>query len=123
MKGRGNGRSRFDFEVIDIGEEVSCKRGLANALYFAYSSMPQPVFRATCISYFFFSNLCSLAALWMAGVYLGDAAGEFVYLLPGLACGIALGHKVYPFMPQLLIRKVIIILLYAVCFYNIWKAV
>ena len=32
MKGRGNGRSRFDFEVIDIGEEVSCKRGLANAL-------------------------------------------------------------------------------------------
>ena len=73
-------------------------------LYFAYSSMPQPVFRATCI-------------------YLGDAAGEFVYLLPGLACGIALGHKVYPFMPQLLIRKVIIILLYAVCFYNIWKAV
>jgi len=26
-------------------------------------------------------------------------------------------------MPQLLIRKVIIILLYAVCFYNIWKAV
>ena len=64
-----------------------------------------------------------LAALWMTGVYLGDAAGEFVYLLPGLACGIALGHKVYPFMPQLLIRKVIIILLYAVCFYNIWKAV
>ena len=59
-----------------------------------------------------------LAALWMTGVYLGDAAGEFVYLLPGLACGIALGHKVYPFMPQLLIRK-----LYAVCFYNIWKAV
>lgn len=92
-------------------------------LYFAYSSMPQPVFRATCISYFFFSNLCSLAALWMTGVYLGDAAGEFVYLLPGLACGIALGHKLYPFMPQLLIRKVIIILLYAVCFYNIWKAV
>ena len=123
MKGRGNGRSRFDFEVIDIGEEVSCKRGLANALYFAYLSMPQPVFRATCISYFFFSNLCSLAALWMTGVYLGDAAGEFVYLLPGLACGIALGHRVYPFMPQLLIRKVIIILLYAVCFYNIWKTV
>jgi len=59
----------------------------------------------------------------MTGVYLGDAAGEFVYLLPGLACGIALGHRVYPFMPQLLIRKVIIILLYAVCFYNIWKAV
>ena len=50
-----------------------------------------------------------LAALWMTGVYLGDAAGEF--------------HKVYPFMPQLLIRNVIIILLYAVCFYNIWKAV
>ena len=44
--------------------------------------MPQPVFRATCISYFFFSNLCSLAALRMTGVYLSDAAGDFVYLLP-----------------------------------------
>ena len=100
MKGRGNGRCRFTFEVIGVGEEVSWKRGLANALYFAYLSMPQPVFRATCISYFFFSNLCSLAALWMTGVYLGDAAGDFVYLLPGLACGIAWDTRYIRFAPS-----------------------
>lgn len=92
-------------------------------LYFAYTSMPQAVFRATCIGYFFFSNLCSLAALWISGIYLGDAVREFVYLLPGLACGIALGNKVFRFMPQQLIRKIIIILLYMTCFYNICKAV
>jgi uncharacterized membrane protein YfcA len=91
-------------------------------LYFAYTTMPQNVFRATCIAYFFFSNLCSLVALWITGVPLGDAAGEFVYLLPGLACGIALGHLAFPFLPQRLIRKIIIILLYATCFYNIFKA-
>ena len=92
-------------------------------LYFAYTSMPHAVFRATCIGYFLFSNLCSLAALWMSGVNIGDAVGEFVYLLPGLAGGIALGTKAYPFMPQQLIRKIIIILLCAICFYNIWKAI
>lgn len=92
-------------------------------LYFAYTSMPQPVFRATCIGYFFFSNLCSLAALWISGVDLGEAAGEFVYLLPGLACGIALGHRLFRFMPQKLIRKIILVLLCMTCFYNIWKAV
>ena len=90
-------------------------------LYFAYTTMPQNVFRATCIGYFFFSNLCSLAALWIAGVPLGDAAGEVVYLLPGLACGIALGHWAFRYMPQQMIRKIIIILLYATCLYNIFK--
>ena len=91
-------------------------------LYFAYTTMPQNVFRATCIGYFFFSNLFSLVALWIAGVPLGDATGEVVYLLPGLASGIALGHWAFRYMPQQLIRKIIIILLYATCLYNIFKA-
>ena len=91
-------------------------------LYFAYTSMPQHVFRATCIAYFFFSNTCSLAALWITGVPLGDATGEFVYLLPGLACGIALGYWAFPYMPKKLIRKIIIILLYGTCIFNICKA-
>ena len=91
-------------------------------LYFAYTSMPQNVFRATCICYFFLSNLCSLAAFWAAGIPLGDAAGEVFYLLPGLAIGIALGDWAYRFIPQRLVRKVIIVLLYMTCFYNIVKA-
>ena len=91
-------------------------------LYFAYTTMPQNVFRATCIGYFFFSNLGSLLALWIGGIPIGDAVGEFVYLLPGLACGIALGHMAFRFMPQQLIRRVIFILLCVTCFYNICKA-
>ena len=91
-------------------------------LYFAYTAMPQNVFRATCIGYFFFSNLSSLAALWITGIPIGNAVGEFVYLLPGLACGIALGHWLFRFMPQQLIRKIILVLLYVTCFYNICKA-
>ena len=91
-------------------------------LYFAYTSMPQNVFRATCIGYFFFSNLGSLIALWVTGVPIGEAVGECLFLLPGLACGIALGHWAFAFMPQQLIRKIIIILLYATCLYNICKA-
>ena len=91
-------------------------------LYFAYTSMPQNVFRATCIGYFFFSNLGSLVALWVTGVPIGEAVGEFLFLLPGLACGVALGHWAFAFMPQQLIRKIIIILLYATCLYNICKA-
>jgi len=91
-------------------------------LYFAYTTMPQNVFRATCIGYFFFSNLGSLVALWITGIPIGNAVGEFVYLLPGLACGIALGHWLFRFMPQQLIRKIILILLYVTCLYNIGKA-
>ena len=91
-------------------------------LYFAYTTMPQNVFRATCIGYFFFSNLGSLLALWISGVPIGDAVGEFVFLLPGLAGGIALGYWAFPFMPQQLIRRVIFILLCVTCFYNICKA-
>ena len=90
-------------------------------LYFAYTSMPQNVFRATCIGYFFFSNMCSLIALWLSGIPLDRAMGEVIYLLPGLAGGIALGHCVFRFMPQQLIRRLIIILLYLTCFYNIFK--
>ena len=41
-----------------------------------------------------------LAALWMTGVYLGDAAGDFVYLLPGLACGIAWDTRYIRFAPS-----------------------
>ena len=92
------------------------------ALYFAYTTMPQNVFRATCIGYFFFSNLGSLIALWISGIPIGDAVGEFIFLLPGLASGIALGHWAFHFMPQQLIRKVIFILLCVTCFYNICKA-
>ena len=91
-------------------------------LYFAYTTMPQNVFRATCIGYFFFSNLGSLIALWITGTPIGEAAREFVFLFPGLACGIALGHWAFPFIPQQLIRRIIIILLYVTCFYNICKA-
>ena len=91
-------------------------------LYFAYTTMPQNVFRATCIGYFFFSNLGSLLALWISGVPIGDAVGEFIFLLPGLAGGIALGYWAFPFMPQQLIRRVIFILLCITCFYNICKA-
>ena len=91
-------------------------------LYFAYTTMPQNVFRATCIGYFFFSNLGSLFALWMTGTPIAEAAGEFIFLLPGLACGIALGNRAFRFMPQQLIRRIIIILLYVTCFYNICKA-
>ena len=91
-------------------------------LYFAYTTMPQNVFRATCIGYFFFSNLGSLLALWISGVPIGDAVGEFVFLLPGLACGIALGHWAFRFIPQQMIRKMIIILLHVTCIYNICKA-
>ena len=90
-------------------------------LYFAYTSMPQNVFRATCIGYFFFSNMCSLIALWFSGIPLDRAMGEVIYLLPGLACVIALGHCVFRYMPQQLIRRIIIILLYLTCFYNIFK--
>lgn len=91
-------------------------------LYFAYTSMPQPVFRATCIGYFFFSNLCSLVALWIAGIPTGTVLGEVAYLLPGLACGIACGHLAFRYIPQQLIRKVIMLLLYTTCLYNIGKA-
>ena len=36
----------------------------------------------------------------MTGVYLGDAAGDFVYLLPGLACGIAWDTRYIRFAPS-----------------------
>ncbi len=93
------------------------------AVYFACTSMPPKVFRATCICYFMFSNLASLAAFAVGGYSLVPAVTEFVYLLPGLLIGIVLGNLAFSCMPAGLIRRMIFVLLYLTCIVNIYKAI
>ena len=93
------------------------------AIYFACTSMPQPVFRATCICYFLFSNFCSLMAFWIGGISVQAAMTEFTFLLPGLLLGIGAGHMAFRFMPTKLVRRMIFMLLYFTCIYNIYVSI
>lgn len=88
-------------------------------IYLAYSRMNIEVMRATCFVFFFLCNATSLTSYALGGLSFGPAWGEFIYLLPALALGIAVGHLAYPYVPKKLVRRLIYVLLYVTCLYTI----
>ncbi len=89
------------------------------AVYFSHSGMPPQNLRATCIGYFFLSNIVSLTTFLLGNVPMAPALSEFIYLLPGLALGILTGNLLFRLIPAVLFKRIILILLYAACIYNI----
>ncbi|SFH84959.1 Uncharacterized membrane protein YfcA [Selenomonas ruminantium] len=91
------------------------------AMYLASTALSARELRATSIGFFFFSNLVSLATFALGGVSLTPCLYEFIYLLPGLACGILLGQLTFRFFPVHIIKRIIFTLLYFTCFYTIYR--
>lgn len=91
------------------------------AMYFAYTVMEPRVQRATLVSFFCVSNICSVITFMLAGADLSPALAEFKLLLPALGIGIACGHLLFKYVPAQLFRKIIFAILYFACFYTIGK--
>jgi len=90
------------------------------AIYFAHSTMSIQQLRATSIGFFLLSNLVSLTTFLLSGLDLAPAAHEFTCLLPGLACGVLLGHLTFHLFPVSLLKRIILSLLYFTCIYTIY---
>lgn len=88
-------------------------------IYMAHSRMTVDVMRATCFVFFFLCNATSLTSYTLGGLSLVPAWGEFIYLLPALVIGIFVGHALFPYVPKMLIRRLIYVLLYVTCIYTI----
>lgn len=88
-------------------------------IYLAYTKMEPAMFRATCFVFFCSSNLLSLSAYMMGGHDLAPAAHEFVYLVPALAVGMFAGNQLFKYMSAKLFKKIIFVILYLACSYNI----
>lgn len=80
-------------------------------IYIAHTQMKPQVLRATCFVFFFLCNASSLLAHAAGGDTIYYALTEFLYLLPGLAMGIAAGNVLYRYLPKGWIRRAIYILL------------
>jgi len=91
------------------------------AMYFAYTVMEPRVQRASLVSFFCISNICSVITFLLGGADLTPALNEFKLLLPALITGIACGHLSFKYVPAQLFRKLIFGILYLACFYNIGK--
>lgn len=90
-------------------------------LYFAFAKLSPALQRATCILYFLFGNIISLLGFMLSGVNLQPAIHETITLLPALALGLLLGHKVFPYVSAAIFRRIILVMLYVACFYTIYS--
>ena len=84
-------------------------------LYTAYSPLTALQLRATCILFFLFSNVCSLATYFLGGTELKAAFMESLWLLPGIFAGIGCGHLVFKHISQKLFRRIILVMLLGMC--------
>lgn len=90
-------------------------------IYFAYTTLTIQELRATCIGFFLLSGLVSLTTFIIGSVDMSVPLDEFVYLLPGLAAGIAIGQATFRYFPVHVLKKLIFALLYVTCFYTIYS--
>lgn len=117
-------RPRNSFRTGILSGFTSITAGMAGppfVIYLAHTKMPIAVFRATCFVFFFLCNLTSLTSYTLGGFSLAPALDAFIYLLPALAVGLALGHSVSRFVPGQVVHRIIFFLLYAACIYSIGR--
>lgn len=90
-------------------------------IYFAYTNFTPRMLRATCIVFFFFGNISTLAAFIMSGVGLMPAMQEVVYLLPGLVLGLLAGHLAFDYVSAGMFRRMVFGILYLACAYTLYS--
>lgn len=88
------------------------------AIYLAYSTVSPQAMRATSITYFFFSNGCSIIAFYCGGISLLPAVYESVYLLPALGLGLVGGHVAFRYVPAERFRQIVFTILFISCVYT-----
>ncbi|MBQ9241016.1 MAG: sulfite exporter TauE/SafE family protein [Duodenibacillus sp.] len=90
-------------------------------LYTAYSDLSASQIRATCILFFFFNNIVSIATYVVGGAAMAGAIKEAVWLLPGIFLGVACGSYAFHRVSAGLFRKIIFTMLLGMCLYMIWQ--
>ena len=90
-------------------------------IYFAYTNFTPRMLRATCIVFFFFGNISTLAAFLISGVEIMPAIENAVYLLPGLAAGLLMGHMAFRHVSAAMFRRIVFGILYLACAYTIYS--
>lgn len=69
----------------------------------------------------FSAQIFPALAILLGGFSLAPALDAFIYLLPTLAVGLALGHSVSRFVPGQVVHRIIFFLLYAACICSIGR--
>ena len=73
-------------------------------------------------TFFAVSNILALTAFYLGGVDFSEALREAPYILPGLALGVAAGYAAAGRVPADVFRRVLYVILVAMCLHTIWTA-
>ena len=92
-------------------------------LYFSHARLTPKEIRAAACTFFAVSNLLALTAFYLGGVDFTVAVQEAVYVLPGLALGVATGYIAADYIPVQGFRQALYIILVVMCLHTIWGAV
>ena len=91
-------------------------------LYLSHAKLSPEEIRATACTFFAASNILALTAFYLGGVDFAPALREAPYILPGLALGVAAGYVAAGRVPAQAFRKILYVVLVAMCLHTIWGA-
>ena len=92
-------------------------------LYFSHARLTPEEIRATACTFFAVSNCLALTAFYLGGVDFSAALREAVYILPGLALGVAAGYIAADHVPAKEFRQALYVILVVMCLHTIWGAI
>lgn len=90
-------------------------------MYLAYTKQEPAITRATCVFYFFLTNIMALTGFYLNGEPVIAAAELAFYLLPGLVLGLICGNIAFKHVSPLLFRRLIFAMLLTSCIYTIYS--
>lgn len=91
-------------------------------LYFASAPFSPIEVRGSASMFFFLNNVVMLTTFFFGGVDFSAAVHEFIYVVPGMAFGIAAGFSASRRIPARLFRRCLFVILVVMCLHTIWGA-
>lgn len=119
-------RPRNSFVTGMIAGTMATTTGMSGPpliLYFSHARLTPEEIRATACTFFAASNLLALTSFYLGGVDFTAAVHEAVYVLPGLALGVAAGYAAAGRVPAKEFRRILFGVLIAMCLHTIWTTV
>ncbi|MBO4853411.1 MAG: sulfite exporter TauE/SafE family protein [Schwartzia sp.] len=119
-------RPRNSFITGMIAGTMATTTGMSGPpliLYFSHARLSPEEIRAVACTFFAASNILALTAFYLGGVDFSEALREAPYILPGLALGVAAGYVAAGRLPAKEFRRVLYVVLVAMCLHTIWTAI